>query len=572
MKFKIIFAFAAVIISAMAFSSVTKAATLYFSPDTENLGIGADFKVDVKIDIQNTPANAVQATIKFSPSVVSLLDFDKSNSVFNFWLQEPVISAQDGTIVFTAGTTNGISGSALEVISLHFKTVGAGVSQISATNAAVTASDGSGTNILSTIKSANVGVETQILAPATPVAEVPQKIVRPAVAATGLPAKPQLRVPLYPDQTRWYSQVGNAIALWDLPPDVTQVSARLTQGQETKIGTPETDLFNGKDFGILKEGIWYVRVQFKNNIGWGDPAYYKISLDATAPLPFDIKIDSAASDNPSPVISYETNDSLSGIFQYAILIDGEEIARTASSSLKLPPQTPGQHTVTARAYDLAGNSIEDSLSFEILPLELPTVAYLSSSVAVGEPILVSGKTSSPHVKIILTDSRNKEAFSAVVDADALGNWNISIGAPLPQGIYNLTVIAKDDRGASSYSTKPEQIRIRPQAIFTIGVLDIGWFEIFLILLVAVMAVSGFGYWYYLKNSEKRSAYRIVVGRDMKNMCALLGEQIEALDKWGKRQEFVNDKDKNEFSHISQKMKDIAIRMVKYLGEEIEKIK
>lgn len=572
MKLKIIFGFAAVIMSALAFSSVTNAATLYFSPDAENLGIGADFKVDVKIDTQNISANAVQATIKFSPSVINLLDFDKSNSVFNFWLQEPAISAQDGTIVFTAGTAKGISGSALQVINLHFKTVGAGTSQISATDAAVTASDGSGTNILSSIKNAAVGVETRILAPATSVAEVPQKVVRPAVAATGLPAKPQLRVPLYPDQSRWYSQVGNAIALWDIPPDVTGVSARLTRNnQDAKIGTPETDLFNGKDFGILNEGIWYIRVQFKNSIGWGEPVYYKISLDTTAPIPFDVKIDSVASDNPSPLVSYETNDSLSGISQYAVLIDNKEIAMTASTSLKLPPQTPGQHTIVVRAYDLAGNSIEGSLSFQILPLELPVITYFSNSVAAGEPILISGKASSPYVKIILADSRNKESFSAVADADALGNWSANIGAPLPQGIYNLTAIAKDDRGASSYSTKPDQIRIRPQAIFTIGVFDIGWFEIFLILLIIVMAVSGFGYWYYLKNSRKRSAYCIIAGRDIQKIGALMEEQIGKIENWQKRQEDLG-KDSVEIKNIVDRMKDIVDKMKKYLGEELEKIK
>jgi len=573
MKSKIIFGFAAFITSLFAFLPITYAASLYFTPDVKNLGIGGEFRINLNIDTQNASINAVQATVKFPPSVVKLLDFDKSSSAFNFWLEEPSISNNDGILKFTAGTTKGISGVALQVISLHFKTVGAGTAQIAITDAAITASDGSGTNVLSAVKNANVGVETEILAPSTPAVETPQRITRPATSSKGLPEKPKLQVPLYSDQSRWYSQVGNTIALWNLPSDITQVSARLTQSQETQIGTPEKELFNGKDFGILKEGIWYVRVQFKNNIGWGEPAYHKISLDTTAPLGFNIKINSIISDNPLPEISYETNDSLSGIFKYSISIDNKEILKTASGSLVLSPQLPGKHNLAIRAFDFAGNAIEDSLQFEILPIETPIIEYYPASVASGELVFLSGKSlSMGYVEVYLLNSRNQEIVIKKVGVDEIGHWELRMDDFLPQGIYSLRAVAIDGRGANSYPTDAVKIKVREQALFSIGTIFFGWFELLLILLVIIMAGFGFGYWYYLQNSEKRSVYRTIAGRDIQKIGALIEEQVGKLENWGKKQENINDNSKAELEFISGKIKEIVFKMKKYIVEEIKDIK
>lgn len=573
MKIKIIFGFTAVIASLLFFSSVTRAATLYFAPDVQNMGIGGEFRINLNVDTQSASVNAVQATVKFSPSVLKLLDFDKSASVFNFWLEEPAVSEKDGTIVFTAGTTKGISGAALRVISLHFKTIGAGTAQITVTNAAVTASDGSGTNILSSIKGANIGVETEILAPSTPSVETPQKIVRPAVPAKGLPEKPKLRVPLYPDESRWYSHIGNVIVLWDLPADVTQVSVRLAQNQDARIGTPETELFNGKDLGIFKEGIWYVKVQFKNNIGWGDPAYHKVSLDTTAPLLFGIKINSVVSDNPSPEISYETNDSLSGIFGYLVLVDNKEIFKTGSSTLILPPQLPGKRNLTVRAIDFAGNSIEDNLLFEILPLETPVIEYYPSSIASGELLFLSGKAvAMQYVEVRLANSRNQDIVVERVDVNAVGHWELRVNQFLPQGIYTLHAVAKDGRGASSYPTETIKIRIREQILFSIGTFALGWFEITLLGLVIVLGGGWFLWKRYIMAEEKRAAYRVIAGRDIQKMGDLFEEKIKELEEWHKKQKNIDEKSKSEAEFIFEKIKDVIRRMKKYIGEEIKNIK
>lgn len=553
------------------FPDNAKAATLYFVPESQNLNINGELKVDLKIDTQDASINAAQVTVKFSPAFVKFVDFDKSASVFNFWLEEPIASNDNGTVSFIAGTAKGISGGALQVISLRFKVIGSGATQITAADAAVTASDGSGANILSNVKTANVGIGVSVGAP-TPTAEVPQKITREAVPGEKTPGEPKLRIPLYPDESRWYSQVGNLIVMWDLPQDVTQVSARLTQRQETSVGQPEKELFNGKNFGVLKEGIWYVRVQFKNNIGWGNTAYYKISLDATAPIPFTIKIDSTVSDNPSPALDFETSDSLSGISAYSILVDGKEVLRTASSSLNLPPQLPGKHNLVIKAFDMAGNGIEDSVAFEVLPLEKPAIKFFPKSVASGELVFLSGETmSSGFVEVHIADSNNQEIIVKKVNADGLGHWEMRIDDFLPQGTYSITAIARDSRGASSYPTDPSEVRIRAKAVFAIGGFDITWFEIFLFMIVVAMGVGGYFWRLNIMAEDKRAAYRIIIGRDFQNLSELLEKHIIEYEKIAEKFD-AEDKIKIEGKFIYDKIKDTVDKIRKYIGKELSKIK
>lgn len=274
------------------------AATLYMLPDQSSLSIGTEFNVDIKIDTSDasTSVNSAQATIQFPIGVLSAVSVSKQNSVFGFWLEEPAISNNNGTIRFVGGAIKGVAGSALHVLQIKFKAMGAGSVEFKILDAAVTAADGKGTNVLSETKGASVFVETTASpppagAPATPAApraEQPQAVTRTAVTAAGLPPKPKLRVPFYPDESRWYGNLGETIVFWDLPPDVLQVSTRLSRAPDTVAGERGQELLTGKSFGVLEEGIWYIRVQFRNNIGWGEPSYYKISIDTTPPAPFGL--------------------------------------------------------------------------------------------------------------------------------------------------------------------------------------------------------------------------------------------------------------------------------------------
>jgi len=450
------------------------------------------------------------------------------------------------------------------------------------TDAVVTANDGKGTNVLSTVNGASLTVgtgapsqttTTSATSAAAPTVAAPAPVVRQAAVATGLPGAPKIRVPLYPDQSRWYNQKGDVVAFWDLPDDVVQVSTRLSQGKDKVPGTIDEQLFNGKDFGKLQnDGVWYIRIQFKNNVGWGPLSYYPISLDTASPLPFQIKIDGTGSDNPSPHLSFETNDSLSGLATYEIMVDRQKVLEIASTSVTLFPQSPGTHELAVRAFDKAGNSTEDVQSFEILPIATPTIDFVTQTASVGESLLVSG-TAIPDAFVELRILNGKRVVAMVKNSnsDSQGNWTLQFKGDLPIGSYSISAVAHDERGALSLPSEQRSLAVTPPVIISFGFVQLGWFEIFMtLLLVAVTGGSLFS-WYYVGNKNMESAYSTIAVRDVKKFGDILDSHLKELETG-----MMNGKSTTgppieaKVQHEFAQLHDTVTKMKKYLVDVIKK--
>lgn len=557
-----------------------EAATLYMIPNSSAFNIGEEFTIDLKAGADDEFLNAGQATVSFSNDVLELVSIDKSGSSFNFWVEEPSVSNETGTLSFIGGTTRGISGASLQIIRMKFKTKGAGVANLSITDAVLTASDGKGTNILSAVEDASVRVGTQVM-PAKVLAEkeipviLPAPVTRTPIKSTKAPAVPIIIVPLYASTTAWYSSQGDTIALWEVPNDVTGVSATIDNSPETVPSQLEPALLTGKKFGILDEGTWYVHVRFRNNVGWGKPGHYRINIDTTAPLSFDTIIDSEASENPSPEISFTTADSLSGIDLYQISLDGERISETEQNNLILPPLAPGTHTVHVRASDKAGNSTESVLSFEILPLETPVVHFYTETISKSETLFASG-TSVPEgtVIFVVKDKRGNEIVKGVTTADSTGRWEFRTADPLSSsGSYTFNVMVFDTRGAQSFPTNDSTFRVRALVLFTLGSVDFGWFEILLIVILLILAVAVWFVLFIVKKGTVRGAYSTVIGRDVEKFSAMLKEEIDEVKKKVSLKKTIEDPDaRTEVLYRIDKLYDTVAKMKKYLGQEIGKMK
>ena len=205
------------------------------------------------------------------------------------------ISNTVGTMSFTGGTTKGISGTPLNILSMTFKATGAGTSTISFSDGAITASDGLGTNVLTTINRATINVSGVGLAPAVEVVTapvipptIPQIVERPRVPTGKLPIAPTIEVNTYPDEAHWYNKIGEVSVFWDVPKDVTAVAASIDKNPNGVPPKFESQLFDGKIFNSLTEGAWYAHVRFKNNIGNGPVVTHKISIDITPPISFNV--------------------------------------------------------------------------------------------------------------------------------------------------------------------------------------------------------------------------------------------------------------------------------------------
>ncbi|MBI2046431.1 MAG: hypothetical protein HYT28_03375 [Parcubacteria group bacterium] len=563
------------------------AAVISLLPQARTFGVGQEFNVDIKIDTEETHINAGQATVRFPIGMLELMSVDKSGSAFGFWVEEPKISNEDGTLMFTGGTTSGVSGGSLQILKMKFKAKDAGLVDILLQDAAVTASDGKGTNVLSALKGTSVSVGTQVIPPVTPTISVPstarqvipvvsvpapepQKVVREAIVAQKLPGKPLLRVPLYGDSTRWYNHQGEAVVFWDVPPDAVTVAVAVDRSPRTIPQKPEAELFTGKNLGVLKEGVSYVHVRFRNNVGWGETAHFKIAIDVTPPLPFEIN-DSLTSDNPTPKIQYEAHDALSGVSHTVLFLDGKEFLRSTSTSVVLPPQPPGPHTILARVFDFSGNSAESEMKFEILPLQTPVVDFISASITVGEPFFASG-TSIPNafIDMRVLDASEREVIADSAASDARGNWKISITKPLPAGMYTVSIVARDERGARSFpvdGVKP--LKVHPKTVLSFGgFIDFGWLEILIMLVLLITSGAGFFASRYVLKNKTREAYKTIVGRDVNKFADMLFSFLKEFEDAGGLNE---DSRRVKQKALIEQAKETVAKMKKYICEEVNKL-
>lgn len=165
-----------------------RAAKLFMLPTGGELAVGQSTDLEVRIDSEGQGFNAAQATILFPKDIfeVRSLDFSPQATIFNFWLEEPKFSNQEGNVTFVGGTTSGIVGASVPILKITFKAKGTGQADIVVSDAAITASDGSGTNILSTTNISRFVVKPTTVAPPPPAASPPP--IPPPAQITRKPA------------------------------------------------------------------------------------------------------------------------------------------------------------------------------------------------------------------------------------------------------------------------------------------------------------------------------------------------------------------------------------------------
>lgn len=514
------------VISLFAFAGSAWAATLSVSVDKTNVAIGDTVTATVLINSEGTGVNAAQAVIQYPKDLIEVLSVDRGASVFSFWLQAPAFSNETGRLTFTGGTANGVSGASLEALAFTFKVKGTGTAALTLTDGAVTASDGSGTNVLSSMRGAQITSVSKNQQPqATPPA--PQQITRPAVKAATGPAAPKLTVPLYPDQTKWYNVLSNFLVRWDLPADVTDVATSLTQNPKSVPGKSE-GLFDNKFFAIPKEGIWYVHVQFKNNVGWSDTIHYRVAVDVTPPSPFVVRlVGGPAADFPNPTISYASSDATSHIIGYDIRVDGTQATTTKETSLALPKLPPGKHAVVVSAKDEAGNATEGSLDLVIEPIAAPAVEPIAPPF-VGEGGLVVHGTALANavVHVLVKSQAGAEVAKQDVPVTAERTWVGVLNQPLREGTYSVIVTAEDARGALSLPVA-SVVNVRQRPILVLGGLEIsslGLLGLFALVLLLGLALG----WRLQQMRKQQRGFRtLLVSRDITNTFAIVRKELDA---------------------------------------------
>lgn len=571
------------------------AATIYLSPDQGSFNIGDEISVNIKINSEGESINAGQASLNWPSSVLKFIEADKTGSVFNFWVDEPKTSTES-SMSFIGGTSNGISGEALQILKVKFKTVGGGAAEISLSDAAITAADGKGTNILSVIKGAAFAVGAEVVKPQVPTVIVPpptpapaptpipkpvpapipepEKIVRPAVPAAKLPQAPNIKTPLYIDESVWHSNIGETVALWDVTNDIISIAVQLDHSPNTEPKTPEKELYTGKKFGILEEDIWYIHVRFRNNIGWGPTTHYRIAIDTQPPLSFKANgLEGSATDNPTPLIEFQTTDALSGLSEYQIRINnGEAITVSASDhkgTFSIPLQEPGSKQISVKAFDFAGNSTEDILALEILPIASPVITFITKEFFSNEEAgLILKGTALPNANVLLNVYRTggQIASTGTARANDKGNWDFTFEKPLQNGQYIVKAQNQDDRGAVSLIIESDIITVKSRPVIQIGSIQLGKGSIALILLFVLFASAFGGTWFY-RHRQKKIALRVEFAQsEATKMFKLIEQDVDRLSKAKETPEPSDDE------YALKSLQSTVQKMGAYVKKGIEKIK
>lgn len=551
------------------------AATFFLSCDKTSFAIGDAFDVNIKIDTEDAGINTAQATIQFPRDMLEVKNIDKSNSIFNFWLEDPVFSNDNGRIAFIGGSNLGSSGKSLQVLKIGFAVKGTGQSDLVFVDGAITASDGSGTNVLSTMRGLKLTsvakTETEEIAP--PVVPPPTQIIRPPAPAEKLPAKPSINVPLYPDFEKWYNTADNFIVQWDLPLDISDVSTALDQNI-SYTGQKSEGLFESKVFPVItQDGVWYLHVRFKNNIGWGPSINYPIYIDTAPPLAFDVKIvEGDETNTPDPTLQFSASDALSGIKEYHIRIGNGEVMKLPiadfNGTFKLPLQSPGEKTIWVEANDFSGNSAEKLIKINILPISSPVITFVTRKIYIeGEGGLSIKGMSLPGVSVLLSIIREKELVAeAMAHADESGNWNYVFEQPLRMGKYTITAQSKDARGALSLAVASKSVEVKEKPIFQLWIFELSKTNAAAFLVIFIVVGFGGG-WQWYKKRRKTVALRVLIAEnDLTKVFNIIKEDISKLNKARLTETQADD----EFT--IKRLNENIKRLEGYLKEGVKKIK
>lgn len=549
------------------FANPVFGATLSVNTAQDTYKVGDQFNVDIKINSEDVGINAGQATIKFSPAFLEVLSVDKTGSVFNFWIQDPKFDNSTGEINFIGGSSSGLVGKSLQVLRVVLKAKGLGEADFIFLDGAVTASDGSGTNVLSAMDKTTINIVSTSAGSSTV-----QTIERTPITSDKAPSKPAVNVPLYPDASKWYNVSSKFTANWKLPSDISAVATSLNK-YSTSNPSESKGIYDNETFSALSDGIWYLHVRFYNNVGWSTTNHYRLAIDTVPPSTFEINFsDGLFSSNPTPIITYQVVDQLSGVDHYYVQIDSKETIDTDLESYTLPAQAPGKHTIKVGAQDKAGNKVENTAQFEILPIESPKIFSSSSSAYVGEGELVINGTSLANASVILNikDQKDNLMYSFTTNSDNSGNWAMKIDSPLKKGGYYIEAIAKDARGALSLPVKSDSINIKERPIMVILGFSITYIQLIIFLLIILISSYAVG-WYSNKLIAGQRERKILISqRDVSSSFNVIKRDVEkAIKSWDNKK--IDDYEVPEIYFLLNHMNENIEKLQKYIISGIKDI-
>ena len=298
--------------------------------------------------------------------------------------------------------------------------------------------------------------------------------------------------PTNPIQDGWYSNQ-SAIFTWTSRTEATGVSIEFNDNPTTTPDFVSEGILYSKTYEHIGSGVWYFHLRIEDKFGWNNVFHYKIQIDRKSPDDFEIKTDNNNDSTlPTPRLSFETKDDLSGISHYKIYIDDKEEALLTPEEINpfiMSFQPVGLHEVEIVAVDRAGNEKKSFTDLEIQSISAPEISVYPVAYNSGDDILYLGGKSLPSSAVVVFLKKDGNFIKKwEVASDKEGSWSLYVDELFPSGIYSVSATNEDSRGAVSNLSEEHEIKFSLNG-FIIGSFLIEYKSLIFILLLLIGILS-----------------------------------------------------------------------------------
>lgn len=494
-------------------------ATLYLSPVTGQYTVGETVAIKAKLSSGGALVNAVEGKLIFDPKAVEIVSIDRTRSIVTSWTDFPVAPPGSSEIRFggSLGTSTVVDQG--ELFTLMVRPLRSDTFRIeydSGSATAIHAADGTGGNIVAELRNGGYMAVPDVISPevATP-APTPEPEVSVPVAAVSsdeaLPPAPtsaatpsgevlgattdtKLVSSTHPDQSRWYPTT-TAEFSWGNEKDMTQLLLGVGKKPVVKGSVSYKPFIESKSIPNLQDGVWYFHITKIFGNGDERTEHYRINVDTTAPVDFSVsEVERSDPTNPAVEFTVTATDTTSGIDHYSFSVDGgaPEVWKDSGEHLyRLTVTDPGDHKLTAEAYDGAGNKTTATITFSVKALPPPTITSREESYAEGDKLALDIH-SVPNANIVLSIAANGGApITESVVANGNGDATFTGASVLLSGEYRIVATGEDARGARTLASDPFTTNVHstivgmlkrhpmiPVAIIALIVLlGVGWYSV-----------------------------------------------------------------------------------------------
>ena len=322
------------------------------SPASGSFILGSTFDVSLIINTEGVPINTIEAELTFPPDKLQIANPSLGKSIVQIWASPPTFSNQEGRIYFIGGIpTPGINTSEGIVQSFTFRVVSPGEAKISfGKNTSVLANDGLGTKVLKQTSPASFRL---ILPPAQ---------------------GPDVFSPTHPEQGKWYRDP-NPILKWSSNGQSQGFSYSIDHDPNTAPDTVVDTLNAEATFSNLDSGIWYFHVRERAGGSWGGVSHYFLNIDTQPPAAYKVSVspNERTPATPAPILRFFTTDSLSGFDHFELKVvplkngpNESTFFFETGSPYQLTGLQGGRNEVIVRAYDKAGNFLDESVTLQVV--------------------------------------------------------------------------------------------------------------------------------------------------------------------------------------------------------------